>query len=368
MFEKIKNIVGFDTGIKDNIYFISDNFFNENLLPFLNSLYPSQNKDFTKSKIEIFDRFSLKEIKHYLENYISDSYFTYGGTTPNIFYNINQIINPSSQVKIKLVATGRQSLEELSNEGIEIFLNDKSNNYAESVVLYVGEKRQKRTLIYRGDFKTTLEENLDSIKDKIFQENSFFMLMGSVLGKIGEENFSKIINNIDNLKQKKFSFNLPTDKDTSYKYSDFIQKIIPKASIIFSNLEELSYIFLENIDEDKSFTQAENSNFKPNIEVTELIKKLQSLLSGESHSLVTAGKYGAFLIGKDKFSHSQALPFIGKAYTNGAGDTTIGAYIAGLILGCNKQEALSKAMKCAVEKLKFNDSRLKTIKKFYFTS
>lgn len=373
-----KSIIGFDTGIKDNIYFLSNEFFENELKPFLNSLLPD--KDFDKSKIEIPSREILKKVKSFLQEKDVPTNFTYGGTTANIFYNISSILSDSNQkIDIKFVATGKDSLDDLKKKNVKIFLSEKSENYAESVLIYLGDSRSKRTLIYRGDFKKVIEENLEEAKSQVFQDNSLYMLMGSVLGKVGRDNFSKIILYINSTADSVYTLNLPTDKDTSLKYNEYLFGLMRGAAIIFSNLEELCFMFAPDLKEKDcfdNFAEGDLSHFErsekspsdneisryarydPNKKAKEVIKKLQQILSQNSHALITAGEFGAFLVFKGNYEFIPALRFEGKPYSNGAGDTTIGAYLSSLLLGFEPQKALEIAMKCAHEKLKFNSSRL----------
>ncbi len=355
-----KSIVGFDTGIKDNIYFLSDDFFEGKLRPYLNSILPD--KDFNKSKIEIPSREILKLIKDFLNNNNIPTSFTYGGTTANIFYNISSILNYfRSNIDIKFVATGKESLDDLKKKNVKILLSKKSSNYAESVLIYLGNSRSKRTLIYRGDFQKVISENIEDVRSQVFQDNTLYMLMGSVLGKIGQESFSNIVSCIKQLGNSVYTLNLPTDKDTSVKYNEYLFELISGAAITFSNLEELCFLSGLNFREKDCFDLGQN----PNDNAKSVLNSLQRNLSEGAHGLITAGEFGAFLVFKTDYLFIPAVEFEGTPYSNGAGDTTIGVYISSLLLGDSPEISLWIAMECASSKLKVNSSRLFDIGKHY---
>jgi sugar/nucleoside kinase (ribokinase family) len=271
---------------------------------------------------------------------------TPGGSSANMLTTLNRLFDNALDIKLIGVAgegfSSRMIRTSLESAGISLLPADLPPSPVPKtamsyVILFPDGQRTIAT--YPGNAREILQPEM--ITDALVVATDIVLLQGSLWGKMGDAYADRLV--ALTLKYKKeLWLALPTHSMVGDNHVEQFKKVIPEATLVMGNEEELGRVY--------------------NVRVADALKKLQHTFARNTHHIgfITLGEKGAAIVTHDDVTYVPLYEAKSPQIVNtlGAGDTAFAGFAYGYLKKIPNLTSAQIAMVLASAKLGVNGSRL----------
>lgn len=276
-----------------------------------------------------------------------DTSMACGGSSANMLTTLSKLLE--RRVTIRFIAMagddqyGVMVRDALEKTGIKLLPKPQPAG-VEAAVSFVMmmENGQCTIATWPGNARALMKPEM--IEEDIVRKSDIVFVQGSLWKKF-DRAFPDRLLDLRSKFNKELWFALPTYAGFDEETAGYFRSIVPDASLVLGNDEELARVYCTTPDD--------------------ALKTMRTLFKQQHHihtrpqiGFITGGSKGAAIVTADGIDYVPTANVGTIVNTLGAGDTSYAGFAAGYLKGLAPKQSAAIAMKLAAEKLKINDSRL----------